>query len=65
MIPYDLDQPLNKFKGNKSVWKSGKVNPVITYRNEFDPEKQVITQRWEKSFTSKGPSTDERYDQTS
>ena len=31
-----------RFKGNKSVWESGKVNLAITYRNEFGLEKQAI-----------------------
>ena len=38
MISYYLGQPLNRFKENKLVWASGKVNPTITYRNEFDPK---------------------------
>ena len=60
MISYYLSQPLNRFKGNKSVWASGKANPTITFRNELDPEKQDITQRWERSFTSRRLSTDEK-----
>ena len=40
-----LGQPLNKFKGNKSVEASGKVNPVILYRNELGLEKHAIIQR--------------------
>ena len=43
MIPYDLGQPMIGFKGNRSVGESEKVNPVILYRNELDPEKQTIT----------------------
>ena len=35
--------PLNRFKGNKLVWESGKVNQAIKYRNELSPEKQAIT----------------------
>ena len=37
--PYYLGQPLNGFKGNKSVEESGKVNPAILYRNELGLEK--------------------------
>ena len=37
-------QPRNKFKGNRSVGRSGKVNPAFLYRNELDLEKQTITQ---------------------
>ena len=44
-IPYCLGQPLNGFKGNKSVGESGKVNSAILYKNELGPEKQAITQR--------------------
>ena len=43
MIPYDFGQPLNRFKGNKSVWESGKINLTITYKNKLGPEKQTIT----------------------
>ena len=43
-ISYYLTQPLNRFKGNKSVGKSGKVSQAIQYRNELDSEKQAITQ---------------------
>ena len=39
IIPCYLGQPQNKFKGNKSVGESGKVNPAILYRNEFGYEK--------------------------
>ena len=46
MIPYYLDQPLDKVKGNRSVEKSGKVNPAILYRNELGLEKQTITQEY-------------------
>ena len=45
IIPYYLGQPLNKFKGNKSVGASRKVNPAILYRNELGLEKKAITQR--------------------
>ena len=45
LIPYYLGEPLNRFKGNKSVWELGKVNPEITYMNEFGYDKQAITQR--------------------
>ena len=44
-ISYYLGQPLNRFKGNKSMGESGKVNLAILYRNELDPKKQAITQR--------------------
>ena len=44
-IPYYLGQPLNRFKGNKSVGESGKVNLTILYRYELGPEKQAITQK--------------------
>ena len=44
MIPYDLGQPLIRFKGNRLLGESGKVNPAILYRNELNPEKQTITQ---------------------
>ena len=40
---YYLGQPLTKFKGDKLVGESGKVNLGILYRNELDPEKQAIT----------------------
>ena len=43
IIPCYLGQLLNKFKGNKSMGVSGKVNPAILYRNEFGLEKQAIT----------------------
>ena len=43
IIPCYLGQPLNKFKGNKSVGASGKVNLAILCRNELGPEKQAIT----------------------
>ena len=43
-IPYYLGQLLNRFKGNKSVGESGKVNLAILHRNELDLEKQAITQ---------------------
>ena len=33
-----------KLRGNRSVGRSGKVNPAFLYRNELDPDKQTITQ---------------------
>ena len=53
-----LGLALNKFKGNKSVWESKKVNPAITYMNKPDSEKQAITQEWERPSISGEPSTD-------
>ena len=44
MISCDLGQLLIGFKGNRLVGESGKVNLVILYRNELDPEKMTITQ---------------------
>ena len=41
--PRYLGQPPKKFKGNKLVGASRKVNSAILYRNEFSPEKQAIT----------------------
>ena len=32
----------SKLARNRSMWVLGKVNPVITYRNELDPNKQPI-----------------------
>ena len=52
----DLGQPLNIFNRNMLVWELGKVNPAIMYRNKLGLEKQTITQRWERSFISRGPS---------
>ena len=39
-----LGQPRNKVKGNRSVRRSGKVNPAFLYRNRLGAEKQTITQ---------------------
>ena len=46
----DLGQPLTRFKGNKPVWGSRKVNSSLMYRYELGPEKQAITQRWEEAI---------------
>ena len=43
-IPYYLGQLWNEIKGNGLAEELGKVNPVIQYRNELDPKKQIITQ---------------------
>ena len=51
-----LGQPLNRFKVNRLVWELGKVNPSLMYRYELGPEKQVITQKWERPFCNTLPS---------
>ena len=43
-IPYHLNQPRIKIKGNRLMGRSGKVNPPILYKNELDHEKWTITQ---------------------
>ena len=37
-----LGQSLNKFKGNKSIGASGKVNLAIVYRNELGSENSLL-----------------------
>ena len=36
------------------MWASGKVNPIITYKNKLDPEKQAITQELKMANYSQG-----------
>ena len=55
---YHLGQSLTRFKGNKSVLESNKVNSAIMYRSKLDLEEQAITQKWERPSTSRGWNTD-------
>ena len=38
-ISYYLGQPQNEIKGNRSIGKSGKVNPAALYMNKLNPDK--------------------------
>ena len=41
-ILYYLGQHLNEFKGDKLMGESGRVNPIILYRNKLGPESRLL-----------------------
>ena len=49
---------LEWIKGNRSVWALRKVNLIITYRFELDPEKQTIIQELCGQNTPRGLSVE-------